>query len=546
MNKNIKKLFFLFIFYLTLISFLYSHPHGLIKAKIFLEIYPDRIGGKISILIDEMSSLYIREDKEAQKYIHEYIDGLFYIKIKEKKIKQYSDGLRYVKKKEKNIKYKLGKVKLRFSKKAKYKNKAIVSATFESVPIKEINEFNILYYDKYYYFVTKIEKFIVTYSCRSILDISNAIIYNSLGIPVDGKIIKLGRFLIPKDKITKTKQHLKKAPKVEKIQKQKIKKQKPKKIVSKVKPNTKSQKISAQKKEKKKKPVQKKKEIVSIPKSGLIAEEKDYESFYDTISIITPVESDETISAYRKLVNNFFELLFKIQSKFKNSFNNSSKNPSLFNLIIIAFISFVWGVFHSIGPGHSKTLIVSYFLTVSNKIRDALLLAFLVSFFHTGGALLLSLIFYSFYGHISFKLKTQINSLTSRISGIVIIIIGIYLLIDMLIKKRTANENQKSHNKTLVSVAAAGGIVPCPVSILIMLLAISSKNIIIGIYCIIVFAAGIFFTEFMVGGTTIFLKNKIFSLFKGSKKINFFIKFIRIIGILFIITFGILILIIIK
>jgi len=233
-------------------------------------------------------------------------------------------------------------------------------------------------------------------------------------------------------------------------------------------------------------------------------------------------------------------LLQKLQEQYQRIFSSITDNRSAYAFLLLTGLSILWGILHALGPGHSKTLIASYVLNSGSRPRDALLLSGLISLMHTGGAVLLGVILQvlSCQG----ILPMQINQIATRISGGAILIIGLYLACSLFRNHSSENPASGGTQKRLFMVAVAGGIIPCPMSLLILIFSIATQNIPLGIYSIFLFGTGMFITDSAIGLVAIKYKLLLLSRFSSRKSIRYITLGLRLTGIVLICIIGLLML----
>jgi len=219
-----------------------------------------------------------------------------------------------------------------------------------------------------------------------------------------------------------------------------------------------------------------------------------------------------------------------------------------FNLILtftILGISFVYGVIHSLGPGHGKAVISSYFISTGEvrKVR-AFKIGYLISSIHALSALSITMIIYyvmKIYLEKRVMLQRSFDEtalVITKISGIIIILAGIYLIYETFFRKE--NEHHKLSQvskKRDFAIALSVGIVPCPGVMMIVLFAINMGKLYLGILSAICMSIGMGFTISLIGVAVIKLKHK---LGEGSGKISLLLN---ITGVSFIFIMGIFLLV---
>ena len=234
------------------------------------------------------------------------------------------------------------------------------------------------------------------------------------------------------------------------------------------------------------------------------------------------------------LINNYFNivwayLLIEIQSlqrgfhlELSQSIRNIQNNGLIASISLIT-LSFIYGVFHAIGPGHGKIIISTYLLTQESKLKRGILLSMTSSIFQGFTAIFLVLII-TIILNFSLRETIKFSSDLEIVSYILITLVGLYIIFTKLIKiiykikyyfshseKNTQkHQNQNSHHhhhhshshapsveelndsslKSLLSIAFAIGIRPCSGAIIVLLLSFSLKLYISGILSVLVMSVG--------------------------------------------------------
>lgn len=218
--------------------------------------------------------------------------------------------------------------------------------------------------------------------------------------------------------------------------------------------------------------------------------------------------------------NAYYEFLVKkleyFGAKIKEMFIKSQNN--VFYLFLLIAFSFLYGLFHALGPGHGKALVGSYFLANGGNIFAALILSLKVALVHILGAFLLVLASVYFIKTFISALVNDVSKYASIFGGVIVIVLGIYMLLGLRhgkgcschacqsknhdnfknnlsgIKKNNlknkpnnfkfqnikAKNTKISQNKSDWLIAIAAGIVPCPGTIAVFILAFSFGNYLSG------------------------------------------------------------------
>lgn len=163
-------------------------------------------------------------------------------------------------------------------------------------------------------------------------------------------------------------------------------------------------------------------------------------------------------------------------------------------LVILLFVSFIYGMVHAIGPGHGKALAFSYFTSHKSSFFKAFLISLGSSFVHIIGALVLVLISLFILDSFFNSFVNDWVKVLTQISASMIILLAGYLLFNALKNRACAcNSCQKSSRvwsvtkpntstlktklvkKDLYFVLTAG-LVPCPGTVVLFIYAFVLKT----------------------------------------------------------------------
>lgn len=202
--------------------------------------------------------------------------------------------------------------------------------------------------------------------------------------------------------------------------------------------------------------------------------------------------SKENVQKNRFIWRKFTVLMAKINKILNKQFKNLKEDFKFHYLLILIAISFIYGFLHAAGPGHGKSLIVSYFLGHKSKVIDGIKVSFIIGSLHTAMGLLLAIFFFSILRGLEGSIKLKIQEYFFLLSGAIIIAIGLFLLIKNIIyKKKDENDSNLNRSKSIYSIALSVGIVPCPMTIAIAMFTFTMKYYFIGIMAIIWISIGI-------------------------------------------------------
>lgn len=209
-----------------------------------------------------------------------------------------------------------------------------------------------------------------------------------------------------------------------------------------------------------------------------------------------------------------FSYLFGIIRSLSDTINvllRELKTGAKLDRIFMFFgISFLYGIIHSLGPGHGKMLIGAYFLKNKHRVWKSVLLAAITCITHTLGAILLAFLLNTILSGIKGMFRIQMQNYIIMSNGILILIVGLLYLFFKIRNKKTADSTPiESNNKNLFLIGITAGMVPCPASLLIMLYAISNDILGFGLLSVIGISLGMFALLVPVGAASITSRDKI-------------------------------------
>lgn len=251
---------------------------------------------------------------------------------------------------------------------------------------------------------------------------------------------------------------------------------------------------------------------------------------------------------FKKIWYWFTGLQKKLNSYLSTKIRKIKENFTILTFFLIVLISIVYGSLHGLGPGHGKLVVSSYLIKEDSSVKEAMWLSIIIAFTHVFTAIVLALIF----GSIS-KLNTlggpdKARRVAMLISGILIMGLGVYFFISRLLNKsekgseKIAEEVEKETklNKwRLLFFGISAGIVPCPVSMTVVLFGIYLGALSLSLISVIGISLGIAVTIFFIGYLTIKLRGGIIKVSKRKEKLTERIqKILGVASALFIIILG--------
>jgi ABC-type nickel/cobalt efflux system permease component RcnA len=185
--------------------------------------------------------------------------------------------------------------------------------------------------------------------------------------------------------------------------------------------------------------------------------------------------------------------------------------------------AFLYGVFHALGPGHGKSVVIGYFLGRAARPSRGLAMAAWIAVSHVVGAIVI-------VGVAHLLLSRALVSPTNEyqwlriVSYAAILVIGLLMLRDWWRggHEHAHHHHADGHNCTAGdmawsergrpleqrALALAAGFVPCSGAILILLFAMANNLVLAGIAMAVAIAAGMGMTLAGLGVLSIFLRHQ--------------------------------------
>jgi ABC-type nickel/cobalt efflux system permease component RcnA len=190
---------------------------------------------------------------------------------------------------------------------------------------------------------------------------------------------------------------------------------------------------------------------------------------------------------------------------------------------LLAF-SLLYGFIHALGPGHGKSLVAAYFLGNNRSVVKAFSIASLIGVVHTFSAFLLTFVIYFVLNTYMSTYFSNLESITIRISALIIIVIALYLLYKKIPKKEAkkpmwsaTQPNQHAGScscgacqsrSTDLGIILSAGIVPCPGTITIFVFSLSLGAYLVGFLSAVFMSIGMSIVIFSAALLSIKVRQK--------------------------------------
>ncbi len=243
-----------------------------------------------------------------------------------------------------------------------------------------------------------------------------------------------------------------------------------------------------------------------------------------------------------ELGSSFLELIRYFDNLINESLRGLIDDFDLGKFLILVLLAFIYGIIHSAGPGHSKTLVVSYFLKEKQPLRKSFFLSMVISVIHVGSAILLAFILTYFLKGLGGMFKIKLQSYIMLASGILITLVGLGFLLTKIFTKQKHEHHLPANNKNIFLIGISAGIVPCPVALMIMLFTISQGIVWQGIILVLSMSLGMLALLMPLGMVSIKARDGLLKLttHKLKDQVGKVSVFIEYLSIIFIILIGVM------
>jgi nickel/cobalt transporter (NicO) family protein len=192
-------------------------------------------------------------------------------------------------------------------------------------------------------------------------------------------------------------------------------------------------------------------------------------------------------------------------------------------IVFLLAAAFGWGALHALAPGHGKAMVAGYLVGSRGTPRHAVILGLTVTITHTFAVFLLGLVTLLAAQYV---VPEDIYPWLSVISGLMVVAIGLAVMRSRFRRWRslraraTDRDDRQRHEhehhshdhahhhdaphgpittRSLLALGVAGGLVPCPSALVVLIGAISQHRVGLGMVLILAFSLGLAATLTAVG-----------------------------------------------
>ncbi|MFA7056016.1 MAG: hypothetical protein WC155_00465 [Candidatus Cloacimonadales bacterium] len=252
------------------------------------------------------------------------------------------------------------------------------------------------------------------------------------------------------------------------------------------------------------------------------------------------VQKDAKSKNHKSMLEKNTEYQRKLRTDLTRNMRDFKKDQNKKFLFIALGLAFLYGIAHSMGPGHGKIFMVSQVIGSNVKYLTIVGASFLFAFLHSLSGLTLVAIL-KLLSMSLLQDSTTFSILAQNISYGIIILLGLWILFKALFSKKNTQHTHADRN--LFVTALSIGFVPCPGSIIIAVFAMKMGTYFVGVMMVLTMALGMALTLIAINSLTLFVKSLTTSMLISEKHITKISKVLTIIGALLIIGLGTLFLV---
>lgn len=188
------------------------------------------------------------------------------------------------------------------------------------------------------------------------------------------------------------------------------------------------------------------------------------------------------------------------------------------------------GALHALSPGHGKGMVAAYLIGSRGRIKDAVFLGGVMTFTHVVSVVILGLValFLSQY-----VLPENLFPWLGVFSGTLVFLVGYWMLAQRALHAVSHTHHHQGHShhhphpgpegdhhhepqfpgaakeqkgvswRSLLSLGVAGGLVPCPTALVVLLAAVALNRISLGLLMILFFSLGLAAVLILIGILTV-------------------------------------------
>ncbi len=229
-----------------------------------------------------------------------------------------------------------------------------------------------------------------------------------------------------------------------------------------------------------------------------------------------------------------------LQRSISETMQSVKDKGNLGSLFVLLGASFVFGLLHVIGPGHRKMLVIGYFMGEEAKPVMGIMAGFLLALVHAGSAIVLVGGFYWFASRSLLVSVNQAELFLFPITYGIIVVLGAWMLYQG-VRGYRRNEQCRADAKGIGGLILSG-LVPCPGASAIMIFAVTSDAMLLGILAVLAMSLGMGLFLSGLGLLSIFFRRGISRFFEDRKRSRILNLVLHLFGGILMIGFGLFLL----
>jgi len=179
--------------------------------------------------------------------------------------------------------------------------------------------------------------------------------------------------------------------------------------------------------------------------------------------------------------------------------------PGVLGGLLALLVAFAVGALHALAPGHGKAVAAGYLIGERARARHAVVLGATVALMHTGSVLALGLALYSATRAPD---AARLSAAIGLVTGLLFAVLGLWLVVRRWKARGHGHDHAAEHTheapsphslQGIVALGAAGGLLPSPSALLVLLTALAVGRVAYGLTLVAAFSLGLATTVTLVG-----------------------------------------------
>jgi ABC-type nickel/cobalt efflux system permease component RcnA len=225
-----------------------------------------------------------------------------------------------------------------------------------------------------------------------------------------------------------------------------------------------------------------------------------------------------------------------LQRSISQTMQSVKEKGDLGSLFILLGVSFLFGLIHVIGPGHRKMLVIGYFIGEEARPLMGIMAGFLLALAHAGSAVVLVGGFYWFASRSLLVSVNQAELFLFPITYGIVFLLGAWMLYQG-VRGYRRHEQNRADSKGLGGLILSG-LIPCPAASAIMIFAVTSDAMFLGILAVLAMSLGMGLFLSGLGLASIFFRRGISRFFKDQKRSRILDLVLHLVGGILMLCFG--------